>query len=132
MSTTPPPTSRSSTAIVIAVTVGFVVTVAAATGIAIAIEDGARAASMVGLVVSPFASLIGILTIIVKFGTLDTKVDAVHQNTHELTNGLMDQKIATALANMVKPELLNPRALAAAETATRLLEPRVNETGDPR
>lgn len=132
MSTTPPPTPRSSTAVIVAVTTGFVVTVVAATAIAIAIEDGARAASMIGLVVGPFASLIGILTLYAKFGTLDTKVDAVHQNTHELTNGLMDQKIQTALANMVKPELLNPRALAAAETATRLLEPRVNENGEPR
>lgn len=129
---TPAPQPRSSTNLIVAaVTVGFIVVTVAATAIAIAIEDGARASSMIALVVGPFASLVGVLVLLGKVNGLDTKVGEVHQNTHELTNGLMDQKIQTALANMVKPELLNPRALAAAETATRLLEPRI-ENGDPR
>ena len=60
---TPTPTPRISSTLIWCVVIVFVVTILSVTAIAISIEDGARASTMIGLILAPLTTVLGILAV---------------------------------------------------------------------
>jgi hypothetical protein len=117
------------------VVIVFVVTILSVTAIAISIEDGARASTMIGLILAPLTTVLGILAVFGKVSNLETRMGDVQSDTRDLTNGLLDAKVRAAVADVIGPELVHEEAReqvaldrerraqknAAADTATTLL-----------
>lgn len=129
------PNSRGdNTVLIVAGTVVGVVVVVAITAVAIAIEDGARAASMIALIVGPLATLLAFLGLFVKVQSLGGDVAKSLEQTTELTNGLGDAKFRAAVADVLHNDLIDPavhdqlardraRRRAATEAAAALVLP---------
>lgn len=138
MSAPLPPARLSATAIVVCVTVAFVVSVTGSTVIAVLVEDPA---TLIGLVVAPLATFVPSLLILVKLGGQEERLDKVAADTTDLTNGVMDSKIRAAVSDVLHPNLIDPAAAeqlkrdhevqtARLHAARRLLEPHATN-GDP-
>lgn len=96
----------------IAAVVGiFAITLAAVVVLAIAVDDGARATSLIGLVLATLAPTIGVVVTVLKLGELDRKVDRSLDHTEALTNGLADAKMRAAVADVMRDDLIDPGAV---------------------
>lgn len=139
MTDTPPPTKTTGPTVLIvtAAVVGTVV-IACITLMAIAIEDGARATAMIASVGGTLATLLAFFGLFINVRDLRSDVSQVKQQTTELTNGLGDSKTRAAVADVLRPELVDPAVqeqlavdyqrrarsrASAVEAAARLVEP---------
>lgn len=104
------PRPVSGNAVVLAATVLVVVLVGAVVALGIAIDDGARVASLVGLVLPVVGVAVPALLALAKIHNVADQVDKVEQRTLDLTNGHMDRKIRAAVADVLRPGLIDPQA----------------------
>lgn len=107
------PPSRGSgftTVLIVCVVVAFVVSVIAATAVAVLVEDAGRATVMIGLILAPLTSVLSALIVFAKVSDLDAKVGEVRTDTADLTNGLMDAKVRAAVADVLAPEYVDENA----------------------
>lgn len=102
----------STTVVVVGVVVVFCFTIAACVAVFVAAPDGANTGSLVTILLSSVAQVIGVLALLVKVSGTDAKVDQVAQDTYRLTNGLLDAKVRAGVADVVAPELLRDDAHA--------------------
>lgn len=143
------PDRNPNTVLVVAAVLVVVVVIVCITAVAIAVEDGARAASMIALIVGPLATLMAFLGLFANVQGIKSDVREVKQDTYDLTNGLGAAKNIEAIATVLPDHLIDPAALpqiraarqrlarraAAVATADALLEPHADldtpdETGD--
>lgn len=106
---TPSP-AVSTTVVVVGVVVVFCFTIAACVAIFVAAPDGANTGSLVTILLSSVAQVIGVLALLIKVSGTDAKVDQVAQDTYRLTNGLLDAKVRAGVADVVDPSLLREDA----------------------
>ncbi len=115
MSVARPSNTISGTVLLVCLVVMFVVTIAASAAIALAIEDGARATSLIGLLLGSLGALAASVTTLYKVTSLGQVVDDVAQQTTDLTNGLLDSKVRAAVADVLQPHMIDPAADALLE-----------------
>jgi hypothetical protein len=129
--------------------VGIVVIVCV-TAVAIAVKDGARAATMIGLIVPILTVLLGFFGLFRVVQSIKSDVREVKQDTYDLTNGLGAAKSVEAIATVLPDHMIDPAALpiihaarerlarraAAVDSAEALLQPHADldvpddQTGD--
>ena len=107
----PTPGNSNTVLIVVATVIGVVVLVCI-TAVAIAIEDGARAASMIALIVGPLATLLAFFGLFVNVQSMKADVAKSLEQTTELSNGLGDAKARLATAQVLPNHLVDPGYLA--------------------
>lgn len=141
---TPPGKPGNNNVIIIVAAVVGVVVILAITSVAIAIEDGARAASMIGLIVAPLATLLAFFGLFVNVQSIKADVSRSLEQTTELTNGLGDAKFRAAVADVLPDHMIDPairdqivrdrarraRSVSAAEAAAALVEPHAYDDPD--
>lgn len=115
--------SARATATLIVV-VGAIVcfTIAAVVTVAVAIPEGANTGSLIALLLANLASVIPALVAAARATQTATGVEA-------LSNGTMDAKIRTALAEVMRPEAVDPAAKPQLAQDRHLLADHAN--GDP-
>lgn len=137
----PGQSAKGNTVLIVAAAVIGVVVIVAITAVAIAIEDGARAASMIALIVGPLATLLAFFGLFVNVQGMRTDIAQVKGQTTELTNGLGDAKFRAAVADVLPDHMIDPaifpqlqrdraRRATAAEAAAALVEPHAFEDPD--
>lgn len=107
-----------SVPVVVAVAAMFCFTVAAVVVLTVALPEGGNAGSLVALLLGSLAPTIATITTLGKVGNVETKVN-------ELSNGVMQQKLVTALADVLGDDQVDPAAraqVAAARVAQQLRE----------
>lgn len=97
----PQPSPVSGNVVVLAVVGLLVVEIVAACAVAIAIEDGARAASLIGLILAPAGVAIPSLIALARIEKLGGQV-------YDLANGGMDAKIRAGIADVLPAHLIDP------------------------
>ena len=100
----------STTVVVVGVVVVFCFTIAACVAIFVAAPEGANTGSLVTILLSSVAQVVGVLALLVKVSGTDAKVDQVAQDTYRLTNGLLDSKVRAALSDTVHPDFIRDDA----------------------
>lgn len=124
----------NNTVLIVAATAVVVVTIGAIALVAVAIEDGARASSMIALIGAPLTLLLGFLGMFITLQNIGAKVERTERMATELTNGLGDAKTRAAVADVLPDHLIDPamreqierdrvRRANAAAAAARLVEP---------
>lgn len=101
MSPVPPPrsSSPSGNVLVLAIAGMFVVVVASITFMVIAVEDGARVESMIGLMLAALTPTIATLVTLAQVRNMGQQVDF-------LANGGTDAKVRAAVADVIDPAVL--------------------------
>lgn len=102
-------TSRTNSVVTGAVVI-FVATLATIVALALAVEDGARVESLVGLILPAAGTLLVALIALDKVVKVDEKLDEVGRQTTDLTNGLLDAKVRAAVADVLAPHMVDPAA----------------------
>lgn len=130
-----PNTPRSNVGVVVAAAAAVVITVTVAvTFIAVLVEDGPRALSLIAPIVGLVPVVIAFLTLVAKVDNIGTKVEAASSTVAELANGGGDRKLREVIYQVLRDDLVDPqakaqveadrRAAAAREAAARVLEER--------
>lgn len=130
----------STNVLIIAATAAVITLVAAITLVAVLVQDSTRATTMIGLIAAPVTSLIGFLVLMARLDTVKGDVEQVKDHTEAMTNGLGDAKTRAAVADVLRPDLIDPtireqlvadrRRQAAAIDASEVLLGRAAETPD--
>lgn len=104
--------------ILTAATVTFIAAVVAITAVALSIEDGARAATMIGLITTPLVTLVGFFALFVKQEETSATVTEIAEKatnlegmTYDLANGGGDAKLRDAVRTVIRDELVDPKAV---------------------
>lgn len=140
---------NNNTALIIVGGLVGVVVIVCITAVAIAVDDGARAATMIGLITPILVTMLGFFGLFVTVTKLRGDVAEVKQDTYDLANGLGAAKAIDAIATVLPDHLIDPAALpqvraararldrraAAVATAAALVEPHADldvpdQTGD--
>lgn len=128
--------SKSTTAALVIVAVVFTVTMLSVVLSFLFAPAGSNSADVIGPLLGTLAPTIGAIALLVQMRDVkasqqatEAKVDKVAQDTHELTNGLLDSKVRAGFAD-VAPHLVHPSAadLIDEDRATR---DRAHEDGNP-
>lgn len=107
---TTPSQTVSGNVIVVAAAVVFLATLGAVVAIALAIEDGARVTSLLGLILPSCSAVILGLLALFKLTEIKADVATVKADTTDLTNGKMDAKIRAGIADVLANHLIDPEA----------------------
>lgn len=134
----PPTKGGLDTVLVIAGLIVGVVVIVCITAVAIAVEDGARATSMIALIAAPLTLLLGFFGLFVGVRNIGSKLNTVAGQTTALTNGLGAAQARSAVAEVLPDHLIDPayvatgqaqrdraRRATAAEAAAALVTPHV-------
>ena len=109
MSTPTPGSGRvSSTAALVVVAVVFVVTVISVLLAFLFAPEGRDLTLVIGPLLGTLAPTIAAVALLVQVRGVSADVSQVRQDTHALTNGLLDSKVRAAVSETVRPDLLHP------------------------
>lgn len=95
--------ARATQALIVVVGTIVCFTIAAVVTVAVAIPEGANTGSLIALLLANLASVIPALVAAARATQTASGVEA-------LSNGTMDAKIRTALAEVLRPEAIDPAA----------------------
>lgn len=109
MTETKPPVISGS-AVVTGVVVLLVALMATVVALGIAIEDGAHAATLIGLVIPLVGLAVPGLLALVKLNDVQATVSKVAGHTTDLTNGMLDAKVRAAVADVMSEDVIDPEA----------------------
>lgn len=104
------PATRPNTVLIVCASVLVAVTILCVTLIAVAVEDGARSTTLIGLVAAPLTTGLGVLVVLGKVQNVERQVSEVKDHTYDLTNGLLDAKVRAAIGDILAPHLLDDDA----------------------
>lgn len=104
-------TPASGNAIIAAVCVVFMVTIGATIGIIVAVDDGARASSLVSIILPSGGTVILGLLALFKLGSVEATLAEVKSQTNDLTNGKMDAKIRAGIADVLADHFIDPASV---------------------
>lgn len=113
-------TPASGNVIILAVCVVFVVTLGAAVAVTSAVEDGARASSLVSMILPVGGTALLALLALFKIGEVQQVAEEVRAHTVDLTNGKMDAKIRAGVADVLADALIDPQAYPLVEQAREI------------
>lgn len=99
----------SGSAVVTGVVVLLVALMATVVALGIAIEDGSRAATLIGLVIPLVGLAVPGLLALVKLNDVQATMTKVAGHTTDLTNGLLDAKVRAAVADVMS-DVIDPDA----------------------
>jgi hypothetical protein len=129
--------SPSTTAALVVVAVVFCVTMLSVVLSFLFAPEGSDAAVVIGPLLGTLAPTIAAVALLVQVRDVKdaqaataAKVDRVAQDTHDLTNGLLDSKVRAGFAD-VAPHLVHPEARPLVED-DRLTRSRAHEVMDAR
>ena len=115
--TTPTPSPNgarvSATAALVVVAVVFVVTVVSVLLAFLFAPEGRDLTLVIGPLLGTLAPTIAAVALLVQVRGVQADVSQVRQDTHALTNGLLDAKVRAGVSEVVRDDLLDP---ALAET----------------
>lgn len=113
---TPLPSQRvSPTAALVVVAVVFVVTVLSVLAAFLFAPEGRDLTLVIGPLLGTLAPTIAAVALLVQVRGVQADVSQVRQDTHALTNGLLDSKIRAGVAETVRPDLVDPEIAATIE-----------------
>ena len=125
-----PPQRVGSTAALIVVAVVFVVTVVSVL-LAFLFAPAERD---VALVIAPLlgtlAPTIAAVALLVQVRGVQADVQQVRQDTHALTNGLLDSKVRAGVAEVIRPDLHRPGIAPVVEDDKRVRQAYERESGE--
>lgn len=117
---------KGRSSVVLSVTVVVVAVIAASTVIAVVVEDHARATGLIVPLVGLVPVLIGFLTVVAKLDGItdrvdqvDTQVTAAVDQVDRLANGEGSAKIRGVVAEVLRDDLVDPKALETLEADRR-------------
>lgn len=112
--TTPIPTGSgqrvSATAALIVVAIVFVVTVLSVLAAFLFAPEGRDLTLVIGPLLGTLAPTIAAVALLVQVRGVQADVQQVRQDTHALTNGLLDSKVRAGVSEVIRPDLLHPDA----------------------
>jgi len=112
--TTPTPSPNgarvSATAALVVVAVVFVVTVVSVLLAFLFAPEGRDLTLVIGPLLGTLAPTIAAVALLVQVRGVQADVSQVRQDTHALTNGLLDAKVRAGVSEVIHPDLLHPEA----------------------
>ena len=109
---TPPPSRVSTTSALVVVAVVFVVTVVSVLLAFLFAPEGRDLSLVIGPLLGTLAPTIAAVALLVQVRGVQADVSQVRQDTHALTNGLLDSKVRAGVADVIRDEHLDPEAVA--------------------
>jgi hypothetical protein len=109
----------SSTAALVVVAIVFCVTVLSVLLAFLFAPEGRDLTLVIGPLLGTLAPTIAAVALLVQVRGVQADVQQVRQDTHALTNGLLDSKVRVAVSETVHPDLLHP------EIGDTLIEDRI-------
>lgn len=103
-----PDTGKTQRHIIWAVVLLFVATVTAVVVLAVYVEDASQYVTAILAAVTPTIAVLAAMR----------AIEGVRQDTHALTNGLLDRKVRAGVAEVVHDDVIDPQYRASA-TADR-------------
>lgn len=88
-----------------------VVAMVAITLAAVVALEALDASENVGQVLGVLAPVLAVLVTLRQVNNVQTKVDQVAQDTHDLTNGLLSASVRSGVAEVLHPDLIDPTAV---------------------
>lgn len=104
------PDQTTTRTIVRAVVVLFTCSLAAVVALTIFVDDSGTESALVGAVFTNLAAIAAVLVNVQRTNAVGAQVDQVATHTEALTNGLLDAKVRTAVAEVMRPDLVDPEA----------------------
>lgn len=104
------PDQTTTRAVVWGVVVLFTGSLAAVVALTVFVDDSGTEAALVGAVFTNLAAIAAVLVNVQRTNAVSAQVETVASHTEALTNGLMDAKVRTAVAEVMRPDLLDPAA----------------------
>lgn len=98
----------SSTAALVVVAVVFCVTVLSVLLAFLFAPEGRDLTLVIGPLLGTLAPTIAAVALLVQVRGVQADVQQVRQDTHALTNGLLDSKVRAGVAETIHPDLLHP------------------------
>jgi hypothetical protein len=98
----------SSTAALVVVAVVFCVTVLSVLLAFLFAPEGRDLTLVIGPLLGTLAPTIAAVALLVQVRGVQADVQQVRQDTHALTNGLLDSKVRAGVAETIRPDLLHP------------------------
>ena len=127
---TPTPTPRvSTTSALVVVAVVFVVTVVSVLLAFLFAPEGRDLSLVIGPLLGTLAPTIAAVALLVQVRGVQADVSQVRQDTHALTNGLLDSKVRAGVADVIRDEHLDPAA-STMLTEDRAVRGRAHDGGD--
>lgn len=99
----------STTAVVVGVVTAFCFTTAAVVALVVAAPEGTDVSAVVSTLLASLAAAIGVLATLVKVEKVDAQLERTDAKVTDLTNGLMDAKIRAAVADVLRPDFVDPQ-----------------------
>lgn len=113
MSTPTPTTARvSATAALVVVAIVFCVTVLSVLLAFLFAPEGRDLQLVIGPLLGTLAPTIAAVALLVQVRGVQADVAQVREDTHALTNGLLDSKVRAGVADVIRDEHLDPEAEA--------------------
>lgn len=107
------PTARvGTTAALVVVAVVFCVTVLSVLLAFLFAPEGRDLTLVVGPLLGTLAPTIAAVALLVQVRGVQADVQQVREDTHALTNGLLDSKVRAGVADVIRDEHLDPEAVA--------------------
>lgn len=121
--------ANALTPIIVGLVVVFCFTIAACVAIFVAAPEGANTGSLITILISAMANVVGVLALFVKVSGTDAKVDQVARDTNALTNGLLDAKLRASHADVTPIDRLDPEYVATQLEVDRRVRAEVHLDG---
>jgi len=110
----------SATAALVVVAIVFVVTVLSVLAAFLFAPEGRDLTLVIGPLLGTLAPTIAAVALLVQVRGVQADVSQVRQDTHALTNGLLDSKVRAAVSETVRDDLIDPSAHAMIERDKRV------------
>lgn len=108
---------RSNVAALVVVAIIFVVTVQAVLLAFLFAPEGRDLTLVIGPLLALIPSTIAAIALLQQMGSVKSvqaeqsaKLDKVAKDTHDLTNGLLDSKVRAGVADVIRPQHIDPEA----------------------
>lgn len=80
-------------------------------------------------IIGILAPTLAVLVTLQQVGRVQERVDDVAQDTHDLTNGLLERKVRTGVADVLHPNLVDPTTVQQVEDDRAHIQARENGEG---
>lgn len=104
------------------------ITLAAVVAI-VALEGNKDHSPLVLQIIGILAPTLAVLVTLQQVARVQERVETVAQDTHDLTNGLLERKVRTGVADVLHPNLVDPETVAQVEADRDHIERRENGEG---
>lgn len=75
------------------------------------------------------APTLAVMVTLISVGRVQERVDSVAQDTHDLTNGLLERKVRTGVADVLHPNLVDPTTVQQVEEDRAHIQARDDDGG---